>query len=224
MPNHSGAAVLVADDDDGFRDRVCRLLERAGYIPLAAATGNDVLAIVDRERPPLILLEVQLPDVSGYEICRELRDAYGEELAIIFVSGARTEHIDRVAGLLIGADDYLRKPVHDDELLARVRRCVARTQALGLSRRTTAPTNLESLSSREREVLRLLAEGLDVRSVAERLFISPKTVGTHIQHILSKLNVHTRTAAVALAVREELGRLQHDRTIGTKPRRGPLGL
>src|SRR5205814_5427055 len=131
---------------------------------------------------------------SGYEISRELRDLFGD-LPVVFVSGERTESFDRVAGLLLGAADYIVKPFEPDELVARVRRLVVPEEP-----RRSAST----LTARERDVLRLLADGLDQRRIATELFLSPKTVATHIQHILGKLGVHSRAQAVALAHREGL--------------------
>jgi two-component system, NarL family, nitrate/nitrite response regulator NarL len=156
-----------------------------------------------------VLVEVNLPEVSGYEVCRELREAFGEEVAIIFLSAHRTEPYDRVAGLLIGADDYIVKPFDSDELLARVRSALRRFQP---SRRGSTSgalgVGVESLTARELEVLRLLAGGLDQGEIATQLVISPKTVGTHIQRVLTKLGVHSRAHAVALAHEHGLAETQ----------------
>jgi two-component system, NarL family, nitrate/nitrite response regulator NarL len=147
-----------------------------------------------------VLVEVNLPEVSGYEVCRELREAFGEEVAIIFLSAHRTETNDRVAGLLIGADDYIVKPFDSDELLARVRSVLRRFQPARRGSKSEAlGAGVESLTARELEVLRLLAGGLDQGAIATQLVISPKTVGTHIQRVLTKLGVHSRAQAVALA-------------------------
>ena len=133
--------------------------------------------------------------MSGYEVCRCVRDEFGDVVAVLFVSAERTEWFDRVAGLLIGADDYLVKPFVSDELLARVR---------ALLRRARQTAGDRELTGRELEVLRLLAEGLDLDEIARALVISPTTVRKHIEHILGKLGVHTRAQAVALAYRERL--------------------
>jgi DNA-binding NarL/FixJ family response regulator len=153
------------------------------------------------EEPALVILEVALPDAGGYEVCRELRDAFGDELPIIFVSGTKTDVLDRAAGLLIGADDYVTKPFDHEELIARVRRLLERTGRMRTS--LTQDGHARVLTPRELQVLRLLAEGVSAVDIATELVITPKTVSNHIQHILGKLGVHTRAQAVALAF--ELG-------------------
>jgi two-component system nitrate/nitrite response regulator NarL len=193
--------ILVVDDDPDYRAFVCTLLARAGLATSEASTGEEALTLAHAERPGCVLLDVHLPGASGYEVCRELRDEYGDSLAIIFVTGARTEPADRVAGLLVGADDYVLKPFDPDELLARVRRFVTRSG--GFAERDGGRGPVE-LTTRELEVLRLLAEGLEQEAISRELFITPKTAGTHIQHILAKLGVHNRAQAVALAFREQL--------------------
>ena len=145
-----------------------------------------------------------LPGTTGYEICRELRQRYGDELPIVFVSGERREAADRVVGLLIGADDYLVKPVDAEELIARLRRLITKSWGSQARDSGAAPPAFAGLTTRENEVLRLLARGLDQGTIAQQLAISPATVGTHIQRILNKLDVHSRTQAVALAYREKL--------------------
>jgi DNA-binding NarL/FixJ family response regulator len=192
--------ILVADGDEVYRAQVTRLLERIDCETIAAADGRQALEIASSERPALVLLDINLSGVSGYEVCRELREAFNGDIAIIFVSGERTEPYDRVAGLLLGADDYIVKPFDDGELLARVRSALRQRDA---DPRETAngskSSSIASLTAREREVLQLLAHGLTQVDIAGKLVISPKTVGTHIQRILGKLGVHSRAQAVVLA-------------------------
>jgi DNA-binding NarL/FixJ family response regulator len=188
------SGVLVVDSDPEARDALSKALERAGYPTQQALTGEEALEAVGRQLPALVIMETHLPGASGYEICRELREQYGEDLPIIFVSAARTDETDQVVGLLLGADDYLAKPIPFDHLLARVRRLVARSE--------TIPGPVASrLTPRENEVLGLLAEGRELNEIAERLFITPKTVAKHIERILAKLGVHSRAQAVVLALR-----------------------
>ena len=188
--------ILVADNDRESRMPISDALNRAGYTTYVAETGEEALAAAKSERPALVIIEALLPGVPGYEVCRELKDEFGETLPIIFVSRDRTEPGDRVAGLLVGGNDYLVKPLDPNELVARVRRLLSAAAARG-------PT-AHKLTRRELDVLSLLVEGLDQPEIAERLFIAPKTVGKHIEHILAKLGVHSRAQAVGVAVRDEL--------------------
>jgi DNA-binding NarL/FixJ family response regulator len=192
-----GRPILIVDADAGARAELAHLLEEDGYEVVQAGSGEVGLKIARENPPALAILEVPLGDRSGYEVCRVLREQLGEELPVLFLSGARTESYDRVAGLLVGADDYVVKPFAVDELLARVRRLVRHASP-------AAETSMALLTPREREVLRLLAGGLAADEIAKKLFISKKTVGTHLEHIFTKLGVRSRAQAIAVAYRDEL--------------------
>jgi two-component system, NarL family, nitrate/nitrite response regulator NarL len=196
VTNHSGS-ILVVDDDAGARDLASDLLGRAGYTTTQAATGEEAFAAAQADPPSLVLLDVNLPGVSGYEVLHSLRQRFGEDLPVVFVSGERTESFDRVAGLNLGADDYIVKPFAPDELIARLRRLLVRS--------SPNPENgRPALTAREGEVLRLLASGLSQGEIAKELVISSKTVASHIERILAKLGVHSRAQAVAVAHRTGL--------------------
>jgi DNA-binding NarL/FixJ family response regulator len=187
--------ILIVDDAASYRTFVATLLAQAGYDVQEAESAEEALELMNGEAPALVLLDVVLPVSSGYELCRTLRERYGETLPIIFVSGTRTDSLDSVAGLMLGADDYILKPFVPDELIARVRRAL--TRSAQLSQANGAATN--GLTPREREILGLLAQGLTQNEIADRLVISPKTVATHIQRILGKLDVRSRAEAVSRA-------------------------
>jgi DNA-binding NarL/FixJ family response regulator len=198
----SQAPVLVVDPDPAQRGLVRGLVERAGFRATEATSGEEALEAARRERPQLVVLEVRLADISGYEVCRALREEFGDALGIMFVSGDRTDACDRVAGLMIGADDYLPKPLAGDELLARVRALARRA---GANDHLKAPALRKTgLTDRELEVLHLLADGHDQHAIAQRLFITDKTVAKHIEHILTKLPARSRAEAVAIAYRTGL--------------------
>jgi DNA-binding NarL/FixJ family response regulator len=203
MPlQRSGRPVYVVDDDKGFRTLVTDILERAGYGTREFEAGDAALAAAADEEPSAVLLDVHLPGLNGYEVCRGLRDLHGDALPILFISGERTEGFDIAAGLLVGADDYLVKPVDPGELVARVRRLAERPHGNVDTRSHNG--KLATLTEREREVLDLLAEGYRQDEIAGKLVISPKTVATHIQRILGKLEVRSRTQAVALALGQDV--------------------
>ena len=193
--------ILIVDDDATLRRLVATLLQRSGYETVEAASGEEGLELARSDPPRLVLLDINLPGTSGYAVCNELRQAAGQQLPIIFLSGERTESFDRVAGLLIGADDYITKPFDGDELIARVSRMLERVDR---QRSQPLDDDLFGLTPRECEVLALLVDGLSQPEIAERLYLSPKTIGTHIQRIMGKMGVRSRTQAVAVAAREGL--------------------
>jgi DNA-binding NarL/FixJ family response regulator len=203
VDNISGS-ILIVDDDPGFRELVSVLCARAGYACVEAGSREEALTEASRVRPDAVLLDVMLGETSGFQVCRELRSAFGEQLPIIFLSGERADAHDRVAGLLLGADDYVTKPIEPDELLARVQRAVTRSTSSQDRSSNGANGAATRLTPRERGVLTLLAQGLGTEQIAERLYISPKTVSTHVQRMLAKLHIHSRAEAVAFAYREGL--------------------
>ncbi len=197
----STRTVLVVDSDPAVRELLSHLFQRVGYVVREESAGDEALEQVGRERPGVAILDVGLPGISGYELCRELKDRFGSDLPVVLISGERTEPFDRVGGLLIGADDYIVKPFDPDEMVARVRRLVDKrpyTERRGSSNRNGG---LELLTRRELQVLRLLASGVGAPAIARELVITSKTVSTHIQRILAKLGVHNQAQAVAAAYR-----------------------
>ena len=195
-PRPSGS-VLVVDDDDEDRAFVARVLERSGFAATEAASGEEALEALTDEPPLLAILDICLGGISGYHVCHELRQRYGVDLPIMFVSGARTESCDRAAALLVGGDDFLAKPLSPDELIIRVGRLIQRSTPLD-------PVIRTRLTTREQQVLRLMAEGATPREIAGQLVITEKTVRTHLDHIFGKLGVHNCAQAVALAYRHSL--------------------
>jgi len=189
--------VLIVDDEPVICELVSTTLAEHGYLTRGASDAREALHLVDLEVPDVVLLDVHLPDISGYQVCRRLRDDFGDAIGIILISGERKESYDRAGGLLLGADDYLVKPFVLDELLARVQRLARRSHPM--------PRRVASgLTRRELEILRLLATGMDHLEIARDLVIAAKTVEKHIEHILFKLGVHSRAQAVALAYQREV--------------------
>jgi DNA-binding NarL/FixJ family response regulator len=201
MTSHdNGGSILVVDDDASVRTLLTELLSDLGKPVRAASSGPEAVASLDAGPPALMVLDINLPGLSGYEVCRRVKDRFGGETPVLFISGERTEPFDRAAGLLVGADDYVVKPFEPGELIARARRLLARSDA-----RADAPhVDGAKLTRRELQVLGLLGQGLNQKQIARELVISSKTVATHIQRILTKLKVHSRAQAVALAHRSGL--------------------
>jgi two-component system catabolic regulation response regulator CreB len=121
------AKVLIVEDEPAIADTIQYALETEGFLPVTAPTGQDALALIDADGIDLIILDIGLPDISGFELCKRIRQR--SHLPIIFLT-ARNEEIDRVVGLEIGGDDYIVKPFSPRELTARVKAVLRRTQPI----------------------------------------------------------------------------------------------
>jgi len=122
----SPSLILVVDDEPAIAETVEYALGEAGFRVILAETGEEALELAARRKPDLVILDVGLPDLSGFEVCREIRRASG--VPVLFLT-ARESEIDRVVGLEIGADDYVVKPFSPRELAARVKAILRRSQA-----------------------------------------------------------------------------------------------
>ncbi len=118
--------ILVAEDDRLTRQGLLDIFEDEGYETVAAANGKEALARFVETQPDVVCLDIMMPDISGYDVCREIRRSH-EDVPILFIS-AKSEEIDKVLGLEIGADDYIVKPFGVKEVIARIR-AVTRRQA-----------------------------------------------------------------------------------------------
>jgi len=120
--------ILIVEDEPGIADTLQYALRTEGFAPHWCATGEDALASVHAAPPALVILDVGLPDASGFEIFRRLRES--SDVPVVFLT-ARSDEIDRVVGLELGADDYIAKPFSPRELVARVRGVLRRTGKSG---------------------------------------------------------------------------------------------
>jgi len=165
--------VLVAEDDKNIRDGLTAILAGEGYETVAAADGRAALALFRSEVPHFVLLDIMMPGINGYDLCRQIR-ATNADIPVIFIS-AKSEEIDRVLGLELGADDFISKPFGVKEVVARIRAITRRClRAAGPSReppftmgdlevlpselRARRGTETIDLSLREVGILRLLVE------------------------------------------------------------------
>jgi two-component system, OmpR family, response regulator ResD len=143
-------AVLVVDDEPIVREVVVRYLQRDGYRTLEAADGEHARALVERERPDLVVLDLMLPGMDGLALCRWIRAR--SDVPVIMLT-ARGEEADRIVGLELGADDYVTKPFSPRELAARVRTVLRRSAREPSKRARLTYSDLE-IDASTREVLR----------------------------------------------------------------------
>lgn len=206
--------ILVVDDHPIVRRGVCSYIETQADFAVVgeAASGEEALALVEALAPDLILLDLLMPGMGGVEAIRQLK-ALSPSTKIAALTSAQDE-ATVLAALTAGASAYQLKDIRPQELVAVLRRVAAgelilepRVAAYLVNKlRGPAPDSaLETtLTPRELEVLRLLAQGLSNKEIGVQLFVSEKTVKTHVSNILSKLQLNDRTKAAVYALKNRM--------------------
>lgn len=199
---------LVADDHPAVLAAVCAVFEDSGIEVVARARdGAEALELIQTQKPQVALLDVRMPRMSGIEIARESLRTTPETGILLYTGFA--ERALMIEALDAGARGFVLKeaPLPD---LVRAVETVAQGKTYvdpvlaGVIASPEVATQIPSLSQRQREVLRLLADGLKNEEIGKRLFISPETVRTHVRKAMAKLEADTRTEAVATALRQSL--------------------
>ncbi|GAB4216257.1 MAG: response regulator transcription factor [Synechococcales cyanobacterium] len=204
--------ILVVDDDATILLSLTRYLKKQGYQVYSGASGAEGLVLFSQESPDVIISDVMMPDMDGLEFCRRLRQLRGGELVPFIFLSAKGELDDRVHGYELGADDYITKPFEPRELLAKIEAQIERarrTQAeiLRLIQKQPEPAPVVEkkpeiklpLTPAEEKVFREVIRGATNKQIGEALYISPRTVQTHLTSILSKLQLENRSQLVRFA-------------------------
>ena len=206
MPNET---ILVVDDEANIRDLARLYLEKDGYKVILAQDGAQALKLVKETEPALIVLDLMLPEVDGWEVCRRVR---ADSNVPILMLTARDDDIDKIVGLEMGADDYLTKPFNPRELVARVRAILRRTtgttsagdEVRQIGRVTIDPKSREvmvgetriPLRTKEFDLLLTLADHQNIVLSRDQLldlvwgyefYGQTRTVDVHIAHLREKL-------------------------------------
>ena len=202
--------ILVVDDHKLFAEAVQMALEKHGLEVEVATSADEALDAVVREAPDVVLLDIGLPDRSGLVLGREILEVH-PSAKIVIVTSLEDQRALQEA-VRFGFHGFLTKDTKLPQLVRAIRD-VAEGQLVVPHRLATRRRNGESeevallasqLTTREREVLALLASGANSSEIARALTVSPNTVRTHVQSILAKLQVHSRLEAVAFATRHHL--------------------
>jgi RNA polymerase sigma factor (sigma-70 family) len=206
--------ILICDDHPLFREGLRRLLSTVPDFEVVGEVerGDEVLSAVRAQRPDVVVLDVELPGRSGISAVEQLRSAASTVRVLMFSGFSDATRVR--AALRCGADGYVLKNAPPAEIIAAIRRIAAGSTVLGSAVAETIAANLRAepdeervrrrlatLSEREREVLRLAAEGESNGEIGKQLYISEGTVKNHMTHILRKLEVEDRTQAAILAVK-----------------------
>jgi two-component system, OmpR family, alkaline phosphatase synthesis response regulator PhoP len=217
--------VLIAEDDENIRKGLVEILTDEGYRTVEASDGPSAIAQFRSASPDFVCLDIMMPGMSGYDVCREIR-ASGSEVPIIFIS-AKSEEIDKVVGLELGADDFIVKPFGVREVVARIRAVTRRCFAARRPRELPAmfqiadlsvsPDELRArrggeiieLSLREVKILELFSKNrgavLERDAIfdacwGESYFPLSRTVDQHIAQLRKKIERDPKTPAIILTV------------------------
>jgi len=216
--------VLLVDDHHLFREGIARLLKEAPGITLLASAENGTQAIplAQEQHPDVILMDVHMPEMDGIDATQQILEANPEARILMLTVSDKDE--DLFAALRCGARGYLLKDTTSQELIESIRKVHAGEAIINpmmtvklldefsalskdMPARASAQTpdlETENLTSREREVLKLVARGLSNKDIGDKLSISPHTVKTHISNTLEKLCLNGRVEAAAWAIRHGL--------------------
>ncbi len=135
--------VLIAEDDRLTREGLMEILSREGYLPVGAADGHEALRLYREESPDFVCLDIMMPGMNGYDVCRKLREQ-DPAVPIVFIS-AKSEEIDKVIGLELGADDFIIKPFGVREVIARIRAVTRRYQLMQKQADYDGPFRIDDL-------------------------------------------------------------------------------
>jgi DNA-binding NarL/FixJ family response regulator len=208
--------VMVVDDHPMWRDAVERDLTAAGYDVVAvAADGHQAIARFPVARPQVVVLDLQIPGPSGVEVTADVLQR--DPSARVLILSASGEHRDVLEAVKAGATGYLVKSASRQELVDAVRRVAAGDTVftpglaglvLGEFRRMAEgpePEPDNELTTRENEILKMVAKGMSYKQIAERLVLSHRTVQNHVQNTLRKLQMHNRVELTRYALERGLG-------------------
>jgi DNA-binding NarL/FixJ family response regulator len=192
--------LLVVDDDASLLMAVSETLRAEGYVVVTARRGAEALVRVAERTPDLIISDIRMPGMDGYQLARNLRSAPHTRLIPVVFLTAKDEIADRIAGFRSGVDAYVTKPFEPEELLAIVAGILERVQRthgdlarlFGESEKDTTFRRDEALTDAEWRVAEAVARGLSNKEIASELNLSLRTVEGHISHMLDKKHLNNR--------------------------------
>jgi DNA-binding NarL/FixJ family response regulator len=206
--------VLLADDHVIVRRGLRALIEQDPRISVIdeAGDGRETLEKIGRHAPDVVVMDIGMPNLNGIETTRQIRNRYPDVKVVILTMHASEEYVKAVIDA--GASAYVLKQAAPSELSLAIEAArqggsylspsICARVVDGLKRKIMAGekrSGFDSLTSREREVLQLIAEGNSIKKIAESLFISPKTAETHRTHLMEKLELHNAAEIVRYAIR-----------------------
>jgi DNA-binding NarL/FixJ family response regulator len=221
--------ILVADDDLGTRLSISDYLDLSGYNVITVDNGIDALAMVEECHPDLMVTDIMMPQMNGYELVRRVRQLSAFRLLPVILLTERTKTQERILGYQSGCDLYLPKPFELEEISAAIRNLLERSQIIqseycfshqeeinvnsytkvkksniSVSTQVQNTQILTELTTREQEVLELLTHGLSNAEIGNHLHLSPRTVEKYVSSLLRKTETSNRAELVRFAIKHNL--------------------
>lgn len=212
--------ILVVDDDPGIRLAIGDYLEVCGYSVVTAENGQKAIQAVETYNPHLLVTDIMMPRMDGYELVRQLRQRPAFRLLPVVLLTERASTQERIRGYQLGCDIYLPKPFELEELGAVIRNLLERSQMVQTEWRSRLqavnppleersspspnPLNAPHLTEREQEVLNLLTKGLSNAEIGQQMHLSPRTIEKYVSSLLRKTLTSNRAELVGFALENHL--------------------
>jgi DNA-binding NarL/FixJ family response regulator len=197
---------LIVDDHEVVREGLRLSLSRSPHVRVIgeASDGASAVALAERRKPDVVIMDVRMPGMDGLEATKQIVEKDPDSAVLIFTAYSERSLLSR--GLESGAKGYILKEAPHETLLRAIEKVAGGETYVdpALMPAFFTKDREDMLTSREREILKLLADGMSNSDVAGKLYISQETVKSHVRHILTKLEADTRTHAVAIALREAI--------------------
>lgn len=198
--------ILVIEDEKALRENITDIIAHYGFRVISSATGEDGIQLAIEHAPQIIICDIMLPGIDGFEVFNRIKQNDHLTIASFIFLTAKSTRSDTRTGMDMGADDYLTKPFTKEELLNSIR---ARLEKLSVIHHQlekvesidASMDKLTNLTRAERKILNKISEGLTTPQIAEKLFVSKKTIENHRVNISRKLNLSGPNSLISFALK-----------------------
>ncbi len=216
--------IMIVDDHPLFREGLKSIISRKPELEIVGETGlgKEALRLAENLKPDMVVMDISLPDINGIELTRDIKNLSPSTRVLIVSVHSKIDYI--TAAFQAGATGYVVKDAPSGKILQALElvsqgeyfldasvsyQVVKKLSEFPEQKAKTTDTIYSSLTNREQEIFRLLAEGLKIKDIADKLYISPKTVENHKTNIMSKLNLHSTLDLVRYAVKLGIIDVEH---------------
>ncbi len=209
--SQTGSKLLLVDDDFSLAFLLKDYLEFHGYQVTAVNNGQQALDVLEKDIPDMVICDVMMPEVDGYEFLKNLRDRQDIGWIPVLFLSALSQSLDRIKGLNLGANVYMNKPFEPEELLAQVQSTLNQSSQIQQHIKTASPVTTPiqvnpgvKVTPTELKVLLLTAKGLSNKKISTEMNLSQRTVESHVSNLLGKTGLKNRTELTRWVIESHL--------------------